>query len=190
MMQRQRGTIPGRVFLDTSLLQALHTYGSFIYDGDDLEPDARIRAARDGVANLEGLRDAVRVWGGHGHFQLALSNASLREVLDRQHVDFLQWANEMMAYTDDWLLSFTPTEPIPSPRTVRLAAKLDGASFGYLGAKDRQLIKDAVLLDCDVFLTMEGKLPKNGAHIQREVGIVVAQPLEYWRLLGPWAALF
>jgi len=54
-----------------------------------------------------------------------------------------------------------------------LGANLDGNSFGYLGAGDRALIKDAVLLDCDAFLTMEKRLPKNAGHIKRELGLRV-----------------
>lgn len=181
--------VPGRVFLDTSVLQALHTYSEFIYDNDDLDPTARVRSMPEGAANLEALRDAVSVWG-RGHFQLALSHASMDEVLDRQHSGFLQWAGEMMAYTDDWLLSCEPDESIPTPEATRLAAKLDGPSFGYLGSKDRLLLKDAVLLGCDVFLTMERRLPTRAAHLRQHVGIVVVQPLAYWRLLAPWAGLF
>jgi hypothetical protein len=127
---------------------------------------------------------------GHGQFQLALSKASMREVADRSHWGFLQWANEMKAYGDDWLASYAASEPVPTPEAVRLAAKLDGPSFGYLGSKDRRLIKDAVLLGCGVFLTMERRLPKNAAHMRRELGINVVQPLAYWRLLFPRTASF
>jgi hypothetical protein len=182
--------IPGRVFLDTSVLQTLHTYGSFIYDSDDIAPNDRIWTMPDGFANLEALRDAVRVWGRGMQFHLALSRASMQEVADRRHLGFLQWADEMMAYGEDWLLSATTDEPIPSPEAVRLASKLDGPSFGYLGSKDRRLLKDAVLLGCDVFLTMERRLPTQAAHMERHLRISVVQPLEYWRLLAPWAALF
>jgi len=181
--------IPARVFLDTSVLQALHTYGEFIYDGDELDGRARILTVPDGVANLNALREAIRVWG-RGQFQLALSRASMNEVLDRGHSDFLRWAGEMMAYKDDWLLTFAPAERLPTAKTTRLAAKLDGASFGYLASKDRLLLKDAVLLGCDVFLTMERKLPKNAEHIRHHFGIAVVQPVSYWQLLAPWAGLF
>ena len=56
---------------------------------------------------------------------------------------------------------------------TKLAEKLENASFGYLGAGDRRLIQDAVYLECDAFLTMERKLPKNAGHIERELGIRV-----------------
>src|SRR6266498_6008755 len=90
---------PGRVFLDTSLLQVLHSYGGFIYDGDDIDAHAPLWSVPDGVTNVEALREIVRVWG-HGQFQLALSKASMREAADRSHWGFLQWANEMKAYGD------------------------------------------------------------------------------------------
>jgi hypothetical protein len=76
-----------------------------------------------------------------------------------------------------------------SGRGVELSAKLSEKHFGYLSTKDAYLIRDAVLLECDVFLTMERKLPRNSAHIEQELGIKVLQPIGYWDLLRPWAAL-
>jgi hypothetical protein len=92
---------PGRVFLDTSLLQVLHSYGGFIYDADDIDAHAPLWSVPDGVTNVEAPRDIVRVWG-HGQFQLALAKASMREVTDRSHWGFLHWANEMKTDGDDW----------------------------------------------------------------------------------------
>ena len=76
-----------------------------------------------------------------------------------------------------------------SGRGIVLSAKLREKRFGYLSTKDATLIRDAVWLECDVFLTMERKLPKNSAHIEQELGIKVLQPIGYWDLLRPWAAL-
>lgn len=183
--------IPGRVFLDTSIVQTLYTYGSFIYDGEDLAPDARVCAVPNGVGNLEALRDIVHVWGGHGQFQLALSSAGMQEVADRGRVGFLHWANELMAYTNDWLRSLETRESIPSPSAMRLADKLDAPPLKHnVSTKDRRLLKDAVLFGCDVFLTMERRLPKMGDRVQQQVGVAVLQPVAYWQRLAPYAALF
>lgn len=78
----------------------------------------------------------------------------------------------------------------PSPESEALAVRLDETKFGYLGVGDRILLQDAIFLQCDSFLTMERKLPKNAAHIERELGIRVLTLIRYWEMLQPWAALW
>jgi hypothetical protein len=48
----------------------------------------------------------------------------------------------------------------------------------------------AELLECEVFLTMERKLPRNAAQIAAVVPLQVLRPPEYLALLRPWAALY
>ena len=43
---------------------------------------------------------------------------------------------------------------------------------------------------CEAFMTTENCLPKNAAHIERELGIRVVTPARYWELLRPWAKLY
>jgi hypothetical protein len=182
------GHIPGRVFLDSSTFQTLQDYGEFIYDGGEISPDDKIWSIPDGFSNLEALRQIMFV-GGRGSLQFALSRNSLQEVLDRGSCDYLQWALEMLDYWESCLASYEEDGSAFSGHGVALAAKLAEVRFGYLSEKDARLIRDAVLLECDVFLTMERKLPRNAEHLERELRIKVVQPVSYWDLLGPWAAL-
>ena len=182
------GQIPGRVFLDSSTLQTLQNYGEFIYDGSEITQDNRIWSIPDGFQNVGALRKIMLV-GRRGSLQIALSHNSLQEVLDRGRCDYLQWALEMLDYWDSCLASYEDGGSAFSEQGVALAAKLTKYQFGYLSEKDARLIRDAVLLKCDVFLTMEKRLPKNAAHLERELKIKVMQPVGYWDLLGPWAAL-
>jgi hypothetical protein len=39
-------------------------------------------------------------------------------------------------------------------------------------------------------MTVERRLPRNAAHIERELGIVVLTPIIHWNMLRPWAALW
>lgn len=77
-----------------------------------------------------------------------------------------------------------------APTNEVLLAKLNSSSFGYLSAKDHLLIADAVSLGCEAFLTMESRLPKNAAHIERELEIKVVTPVQHWELLRPWSKLY
>jgi hypothetical protein len=176
--------IPGRVFLDSSTLQTLQDYGEFIYDGGEITQDDKIWSIPGGFQNVEALQQIMLV-GGRGSLQLALSHNSLQEVLDRGRYDYLQWALEMLEYWESCLTAYENGGSAFSGYGVALAAKLTENRFGYLGVKDARLIRDAVLLECNVFLTMERKLPKNAAHLGRELGIKVVQPVGYWPFYRP-----
>src|ERR1700736_5217137 len=71
-----------------------------------------------------------------------------------------------------------------------LACRLDELKFGYLSDKDRLLIRQAVLLRCEAFLTVERRLPRNAAHLERQLGIRIMTPITHWEMLQPWAALW
>jgi len=180
--------IPGRAFLDSSALQTLQDYGEFIYDGGEILQDDRIWSIPDGFQNAEALRKIMLV-GGRGSLQFVLSRNSLQEVLDRGRYNYLQWALEVLDYWESCLASYEDGGFAFSGHGAALAAKLRRTRFGYLSEKDARLIQDAVLLECDVFLTMERRLPQNAVHLERELKIKVVQPVGYWDLLGPWAAL-
>lgn len=185
-MSSQR--IPRRVFLDSSTLQTLQDYGEFIYDGGEISPTDKIWSIPNGFDNIIALRKIVGV-GNRGSLQLAISRNSLQEVLDRNRDTYLQWALEMLAYWEGCLVAYEEHDYAFSGHGKALAAKFEGSRFDYLSTKDARLVRDAVLLECDVFLTMEGKLPKNALPIEKALGIKVMQPVGYWELLGPWAPL-
>jgi hypothetical protein len=56
--------------------------------------------------------------------------------------------------------------------------------------KDLLLLKVALSFGCEAFMTMENRLPKNAAHMERKLGLRVATPAQYWELLRPWAKLY
>jgi len=180
--------IPGRIFLDSSTLQTLQDFGEYIYDGEEISPNNKIWMIPDGINNVEALRNIMLV-GSRGSLQLAISHNSIQEVLDRGKFDYLTWALEVVDYWESCIYSYEGNSNAFSRQGLLLSAKLQENQFGYLSIKDAKLISDAIILECEVFLTMERKLPRNYAHIERELGIKVLQPIGYWNLLEPWAAL-
>jgi hypothetical protein len=180
--------IPSRVFLDSSTLQTLQDYGEFIYDGGEIAQENRIWSIPDGFKNIDALRQIIIV-ASNASFQMALSHNSLKEVLDRGRYDYLQWALEMLDYWESCLAAYEDSSSAFSGNGVIVSAKLQENQFGYLSTKDAILIRDAVALECNVFLTMERKLPRSAVHIEQNLGIKVLQPIGYWDLLKPWAAL-
>ena len=176
--------IPRRIFLDSSVLQALQTYGGFLYESEPLLRRDRIYRDPKGAAKLKTLRWIMQI-AERAPFQFALSRNTFIEVQRRGDSGYLQWAYDLL---DHWLACLEESdEPRANPRAL---AAIDLPSFNYLGAGDRALLKDAIALECDAFLTMENKLPKAAAHIQKTLGIRVISPVEMWEILKPWAALF
>lgn len=55
--------------------------------------------------------------------------------------------------------------------------------FNYLSDNDRELISDAITLECDVFLTLDLKLVKQSHHIEKELGLKVLTPKAVWSIL-------
>lgn len=91
--------IPQRIFLDSSALQTLQTYGEFLYDGGSLSPRDRLYQDPKGVAKLETFRWIFQV-AQRAPFQFALSKNSFIEVQRRGDTRYLQWAYEVL---DHWL---------------------------------------------------------------------------------------
>jgi len=182
--------LPRRLFLDSSTLQRPESYGEFIYDGGSIDEHDRIWSVPGGVDEIEALRTIMFV-GQRACFELVVSNNSFREVEDSGRVSYLMWAYEVLGYWDGLLRNYADHGVAPfSGWGEEMARKLESAKFGYLSRKDGVLIRDAVTLECDAFLTMDTKLAKNGAHVERELGLRIMTPSAYWKLLQPWAALY
>jgi hypothetical protein len=176
--------IPQRVFLDSTILQTLLKYGEFLYENVPVDEADRIWQNPHGMANLEALRDILHV-NERAHFQFALSPSSLAEVGRKNDSAYLRWAYDVF---DHWEVCIEESGyDFGCPEVANL---LDGKEFGYLGSGDRLLLKDAILLGCDGFLTFENRLPRNAAHLERRADLRVFTPTSMWQVLRPWAALF
>lgn len=118
-------------------------------------------------------------------FEFALSETSFEEVDRKADRGYLQWAFDVL---DHWISCLEVAGELnPDAKAV---AAIESSAMNYLSAGDRALLKDAILLECDAFLTMENKLPKATPHIYQMTGVRVFSPLEMWDILRPWAAVF
>lgn len=176
--------IPQRIFLDSSILQTLQDYGGFLYDNEPVAEADRIHRDPRGAAKLKSLRLIMRI-SERAPFQFALSRNSFVEIRRKRDYKYLQWAYEVQDY---WRVCFEES----SVYRVNQAAitAIESKSFDYLGVGDKALLRDAIALGCDAFLTMENRLPKNAGHIERTLLLRVLSPIEMWEYIEPWAALF
>lgn len=179
--------LPRRIFLDSSTLQTLHTYGGFIFENEEPPQGDRTYHIPEHFAEIDALRFIFFVNERAG-FEFALSGNSLREVAGSRDPRYLQWAYDVLDHWEACLEGYDESA-FTGEGHVR-AALLDSNTFGYLSTKDRLLLHDAIVLECDTFLTMERRLPKNAVHIQQKLAIRVLRPSQYWGLLQPWATLY
>jgi len=176
--------IPRRIFLDSSTLQSLQDYGGFLYENEPLAVTDPIHRDPKGIAKLEALRLIMQI-AERAPFEFALSDNSFAEVYAKGDSRYLQWTYDVL---DHWLACLEESgEPRTNPGPL---AAINSSSYNYLGEGDRELLRDAIALECGAFLTMENKLPKNAGHIERTLGVRVLSPIELWECLQPWAALF
>jgi hypothetical protein len=178
--------LPRRLFLDSSTLQTLLDYGEFIWENVEAPPGDRAHEIPGFLDDLDALRAIFQV-NHHAGFDIVLSPNSLAEAIDKQDASYTRWAYDVV---DHWLTRIGEYEGQAFQGSgEELPRRLDAAR-GFLSTKDMLLLKDAVALECEAFLTMEKKLPKQSAKIAALVPLQVLRPPEYWVLLRPWAALY
>jgi hypothetical protein len=179
--------LPGRLFLDSSTLQTLLDYGVTIFEGERPPPRSRAYRIAGYLDDLDALRLTFLVNERAG-FDFVLSEASLDEVGAKREPRYLQWALDVL---DQWQIRVWEYQGGALDGSgARLAARLSERRFGYLSAKDKRLLRDAIELECDAFLTMEKKLARQAEHLRAELEIRLLRPPDYWALLEPWAGLY
>lgn len=190
--------LPGRILLDTCILNVLYEEGEYIFEGyftpslHDARPDDDLRA----------LRSIFQV-NERAMFQFLVSPLSVAEVANIQ--DFtererrLRWVLDVL---DHWLIMLDEIEDrIKHGGTVRHRFKLTSELQEFEKSLmeindlrrdpfDRLLLLQYKMANCDAFLTID----KNTIWRHRETlevkEIIVLRPSEFWSLLQPWAALW
>lgn len=176
--------IPRRIFLDSCTAQTLRDYGAYIYENEPISASDRIHRLTGGLANLEAPRDIFLV-SERAMFECIVSHGSLQEAHDKGDPGHMQWLWDIADHSDACLKDDGPTA-----ESGALAARLDELKFGYLSAKDRLLLRQAIILRCEAFLTVERRLPLNAPHVERELGIRILTPITHWEMLRPCAAIW
>ena len=177
-------SLPRRIFLDSCTAQTLRDYGAYIFDGEAIHDSDRIFRVPEGIEKVEALRDIFLITE-RAQFEWIVSYASMMEAKDKGDPGHLRWLHDISQHSAVCLALDGATK-----ESWAHAAQLREPRFGYLGDKDRLLLKEAVAFRCEAFLTMERRLPRNAAHIEREIGIRILTPITHWHMLHPWAALW
>ncbi|PRX10427.1 UNVERIFIED_ORG: hypothetical protein BCL66_104222 [Martelella mediterranea] len=179
--------IPRRIYLDTGTFQAIEDCGGYVFSEDPL-PQAedysvsnipQILRRPDGALILESLR-AIFFFDDRAHFDWVVSPASLAEIDAAKDHHRSRYARDVFDHTAICLI-----ENPPEDTAIAMAAVVEGPSFGNISTKDRKLLSDAAAAQCDVFLTIEKKLPKQADVILKKIPLLVATPMTLWEMLKP-----
>ena len=168
-----------RVFLDTCTLQFLYDYGEYVFESNRSVIDQSIDKYPNGEQNLEALHDIMEVnSAGSPSFSFVLSDTSIDEIERRWESGFTYYGYDVLD-----ICHITVTElgtDAFSGGGHQWAEILQQDQFNYLSNADRQLITDALLEECEYFLTVEEKLPKQANHLNQQLPIELLRPYEFW----------
>ena len=190
--------LPGRILLDTCILNKVFEYGEYIFDG--APPGGVAEEAVD--PDLRALRLAFMV-NQRASFQFLVSPLTVAEIANTQAFGardrLLGWVLEVL---DHWLVMLDEIGDRASEGgTVRHRFKLK-ADLQAFEARlmeipdfrrdpfDRLLLVQYRMGNCDAFLTTDGNTIWR--HRERLVaeGVTVLRPAEFWERLSPWAAIW
>lgn len=179
--------IPNRIYLDTGTFQAIADCGGYVFGEDpmpqveDYRPNAAPQVVRrpDGALILQCLR-AIFAFDDRAHFDWVVSPASLSEIDAAGDAFRSRYARDVLDHTEVCLMDNPPSES-----AVVMSTLLESPAFGNISAKDRKLLIDAAAADCDVFLTIEKRLPRQAHVILKQIPLLVATPMTLWEKLRP-----
>ncbi len=181
--------VPGRVFLDTCVVNFTLEYGEQIHDNLTLPPGVNDRAAED----IYALRQ-IFLTGQRAGWQIAVSPFTYSEIAATQDMKKLSqldfWFQELWQYwrsvvdSEDRLPSFMEAEEI-RVRTL---------TSGYLNVlpdvADRVLLCDALVYQSDLFCTRDWTTILKHRDYLTGLPIKIVTPSEWWESVQKYAGLF
>jgi hypothetical protein len=186
--KRVTADIPGRVFLDTCVVNFILDYREQIHDGAPLPPVG----PRD-AADIEALRNLLAI-GQRATWQLAVSPYTYSEIAGTRSAGRLRdldlWFQELWQY---WRSTIQANNDLPSfveAEEIRVRMLTSGVLTCLPDVADRVLLCDALVYRCDLFCTRDwGTILKHRAELQG-LRIKVVTPAEWWAMIRPHAALW
>jgi len=170
-----------RLFLDTNTQQAISDYAGAIFEGEGFMRTGRSGASREDVIALQ----RIFLVATRAHWEFVVSGNSFLEAAASPDPWHLLYAHEVAAHWHDCVL-LGPAE-FDGSGSERVRA-LDAGRCGYLSVGDAALIRDALLQECDTFLTIERRLATNAEHLRKMLDLEVLRPPQLWAYLQPHLA--
>lgn len=188
--------VPGRVFLDTCIINTLHDEGGYIFDADDPVDDSD-------PASLEALR-IIFMANQRAAFQLMISPLSIMEIANTQDtgtmLSLLNWVLELRKH---WAVVLDDTgDRAAEGGTVRhrfkLSPELQGTESELMAIPDlkrdpvdRLLLLEYKMANCDAFMTNDrNTIWRHREQLLANHGIRVVIPDDYLTIIKPFLGLW
>ncbi len=181
--------IPGRVFLDTCVVNFILDFGVQIHDGVGAPADIKERDAAD----INALYNLFLV-GQRAMWQLAISPHTYVEIARTRHINghskLNLWLQELWK---SWRSTISSNNGLPSfieAEDLRVQILESGFLDTLPDLEDRVLLCDAIVYHCDLFCTrdwssiLKHRLELTGLPIQ------IVTPSEWWSRIRPYAELW
>jgi hypothetical protein len=180
--------VPGRVFLDTCVVNFMLDFGEQIHDGGSLPP-----VGPREVADIEALRDLFVV-GQRAMWQLAISPYTYSEIArtrDEARLRHLHvWFQELWQY---WRSTIEQNNDLPDfieAEDVRVRTLISDYLSCLPDVADRVLICDALVYRCDLFCTRDWTTILKHRTALSGLPIEIVTPAEWWAKVRPYAGLW
>jgi len=172
--------IPCRVFLDTNVVNALVKHADQIFEQQPIREESDQTKAHD----LEALMHVFFV-GSRANWDLVASSKTLEEL---SHTSSYELRDTLL----DYAIGIVESEGEAAAHARDLGRRVLGSGlFDALPDRDdRELVAHAIGLGCDAFCTSDRKTIIRRRHRLPKLPIRIVTPIEWWRHIKPWAALW
>lgn len=181
--------IPGRVFLDTNVVNFILDYGEQIHDGVEIPDTCSLRVQRD----IEALANIFHT-GQRATWQFAISPHTYREVTatndPSRAYELERWFFDIWHYWREFLHSDTTLPSFSQAEEARLQRLASGNLDVLPDVSDRVLVCDAVVYRCDAFCTRDWSTILKFRDELQGLPLKIITPSEWWEEIRPWAAIW
>jgi len=192
---QQYNELPGRIFIDSNVLQYLQDFGEYIFEhyresGDYfLDPKGgkigkESRIYREIIA-LEQIFQGIE----RANFEFAVSEAVYKEVLNKKDRRYLQWFFDVLDHWQSVLESYKGDPFSGSGKKLAEKARNDTSLINGLSREDQQILFDALELECDAILTCDRYRDRQD-RIYEHYRIMVLYPSDFVEILKPFQSLY
>lgn len=172
--------IPRRVFLDTSVVNAMVKYAPQVFEQQPLDPSLEGVLAED----VESLMHIVSV-SGRGAWEFVSSQAMLEEVSQTSSEDT---RNLLLDYGVELVEVECQEDKVFREDFSRHLAE-SSLLQALPDIPDRRLLAHAITMQCDTFCTRDRATIVSKRSLLPTMTTRILTPREWWESLRPWAAL-
>lgn len=181
--------IPGRVFLDTCVVNFILDHSEEIHEGIAPRPDVGERV----IADITALYNIFFV-GQRAMWQFAISPHTYQEIAATQNSNrryqLEGWFGELWQY---WRDIIHATDDLPSfieAEDARVEILRAGALDTLPDLADRVLLCDAVVYRCELFCTRDWSTILRHRSELGTLPLEIVTPAEWWAKIRPYASLW